>query len=382
MFSKRTLKILNYSQTKHWIRKLSVAKTAEKQYVNKMQAWQIHSYGDINELQLTSARIPHICDPSDVLIKVNAASVNPIDTYMMKGYGRTVIGLFRGYELEFPLTLGRDFAGTIIDKGHDVSNNFQIGDKVYGFVPLHKQGSHAEIVLANESHVLLQPPHLSPTEATSILYTAMTAWSALFLTGELLIREPRRSKILILGASGGVGTVALQLLKSQNATVIGTCSTDAVPLVTSLGADNVFDYTNPDYKKNVASEGKYDIILDCAKFGHQNVPETWKYNKYITLNSPLLVNTDKYGLVGGLAASMGNLFNANIRKCTDGKSVRWGFFVPSNDGLKFIDRLIKNKQIIPTVHKVFKFNELPKAYEALAAGHLRGKIVIDMQDSM
>lgn len=95
---------------------------------------------------------------------------------------------------------------------------------------------------------------------------------------------------------------------------------------------------------------RYDIILDCGKVGHENIPKSWKYNKYITLNSPLLRNTDTYGLLGGLAASLGNLVSSNTAMVPDRKSVRWGFFVPSSDGLKFVDGLIKAGKVSFTFH--------------------------------
>lgn len=93
---------------------------------------------------------------------------------------------------------------------------------------------------------------------------------------------------------------------------------------------------------------RYDIILDCAKFGYQNVPPSWKYNKFVTLNSPLMSNTDKYGVLAGLAVSARDLL---LPRVTTGKNVRWGFFVPSGDGLKFIDDLVKSEKVI----KVLRF---------------------------
>lgn len=141
-----------------------------------MKAWQIHSYGD--PLRLSEARIPLITDPNDILVKVDAASVNPIDKIMLGlceknmicckrmfachggqyacvlgGYGRAILNVARGYQLEFPLTVGRDFSGVVIDKGHDVGRDYRIGDRVYGFVPLHKSGSHAEAVITHKTHV-------------------------------------------------------------------------------------------------------------------------------------------------------------------------------------------------------------------------------------
>lgn len=357
--------------------RLLSTKAVEEIREDRIKSWQIHSYGGLEELQLTVSRIPIIESPTDVQIKVHAASVNPIDKIMIGGYGRTFFSVFRQCELELPLTLGRDFSGTVVSKGQDVSSNIKIGDEVYGIISPHHQGSHSELILVDETLIRPKPKHLSHVEAASLLYTCMTAWSALFITGELYVRSPKNHKVLILGASGGVGTVAVQILKSQGITVIGTCSSDAVQLVESLGADNVFDYRNEAYNKNVTDHGKYDIILDCAQIGVQNIPPTWQYNKYITLNSPLMKNTDKYGLMQGLAVSAVDLLRPNIQGVCDGKSWRWGFFIPSEAGLKSVDDLIHRKMIVPTIHKVFKFEETPEAFKELAKGHARGKVVID-----
>lgn len=357
--------------------RLLSAKSIDENREDRIKSWKIHSYGGLEELQLTVSRIPVIENPSDVQVKVHAASINPIDKMMIGGYGRTLFSVFRQCELELPLTLGRDFSGTIVSKGQAVNSNIKIGDEVYGIVSPHNQGSLSELILVDESLVRAKPVHLSHIEAASLLYTCMTAWSALFLTGELLIRSARNHKVLILGVSGGVGTVAVQLLKSQGITVVGTCSTDAIKLVESLGADYVFDYKSDEYNKNVTEHGKYDIILDCAQIGVQNIPTTWVYNKYITLNSPLLKNTDKHGLIQGLGVSAVELLRPNVQGLCDGKSWRWGFFIPSEVGLKSVDNLIQRKMIVPTIHKVFKFKETPEAFSELAKGHTRGKVVID-----
>lgn len=344
---------------------------------NRMRAWQIHSYGDLGELQLSKTRLPIIASPKELLVKVEASSINPIDYMMIGGYAKTVANFFRKYELEFPLILGREFCGTILDKGQDVTDQFKVGDPIYGVVNIHKPGSHAETVIAEESLICHKPKNLSSVEAASIMYAGLTAWSALFITGELSIRNPKLSRVLVLGASGGVGTLAVQMLKSQGSTVVATCSSNAIPLVQSLGVDQTFDYADINFTNNIAEQGFYDIILDCAKFGYDKVPSEWRYNKFITLNSPLMNNTDNFGLLGGFAASAKDLLLANFAKCPQGQSVRWGFFTPSQSGIQFIDKLVKNGKINPVIHKVFKFDELPKAYECLQEGHLRGKIVID-----
>ncbi|KAJ3654470.1 hypothetical protein Zmor_013657 [Zophobas morio] len=375
MFVNTTNKTLAVVQFGH--RRLSaIAAKVNIQEQCRVNAWQVHSYGDINELQRGNIRMPQIREPNQLLINVEAASVNPIDIFMLAGYGKTLMQIPRKFEMELPLTLGRDFCGTIIYKGPGVGSSFSIGDKVYGFVPIHKQGSFSEVIVADKDHICKQPKTLSPVESTSLVYASMTAWSALYLFGNLVMKGAKGSRILILGASGGVGTVAVQLLKSQNAIVHGTCSKDAIPLVTSLGADCVFDYRDPDYLKNIEKEGFYHIILDCAKFGYDNIPKTWKYGTYVTLNSPLLINADKYGLVRGLINSAGTFLQQNLKPPSEKKCVMWGFFTPSGNGFRFIDKLIKDGKIRPLIHKEFKFDDLPCAFEELKKGHMRGKIVV------
>lgn len=341
-----------------------------------MLSWLIHSYGDINELQLESKRLPIIYNPEEVLVQVKAASLNPIDLFMLGGYGKTSFQVLRKAELEFPLTLGRDFSGTIISKGHGVSNKFNVGDEVYGFVPIHKQGSFAEFVLASGCHILPKPKHLTHEQSASLVYASMTAWSGLFIAGNLLMRQKEGLRVLVLGGSGGVGTAAIQLLKSQGCIVYTTCSKDAVDFVSLLKPDFVFDRSDPNFIKNVELEGKYHVILDAANMGIHNIPKSWNFESYITLNSPLLVNNDNYGLTFGLLKSAKDLFEANITNICNGKTVRWGYFVPSNFGFQFLHRLVCEGKINPVIQKQFGFDDLPCAIETLKSGHARGKLVI------
>ncbi|KAH1024120.1 reticulon-4-interacting protein 1, mitochondrial isoform X2 [Dendroctonus ponderosae] len=277
---------------------------------NKMLSWTVHSYGGVEELQFGGSRVPIISKPDDVLVKVKAASVNPIDAYMLGGYGKTSLQVLRNFEIEFPLILGRDFSGSVIGKGHAVSE-INIGDEVYGFVPIHKQGTFADIAVASKCHVY------------------------------------------------------------------STCSNDAMRLVTSLGTDLAFDRNDPDFVRNVQSEGKYHVILDACNMGIENLPAGWQYESFVTLNSPLLVNNDKYGLFGGMLRSIGNLLNTNRSKICSGKTLRWGYFVPSRRGFEFIHTLICQEKIRPVIQQIFPFNELPSAIKTLTEGHARGKIVLN-----
>ncbi|KAF4522529.1 hypothetical protein B566_EDAN009976 [Ephemera danica] len=360
----------------------------EKQSASKMLAWQLTSYGDIKALELNNnAKIPFISKPSDVLVKVSAASVNPIDNAMLGGYGSSLLGGMREVEqfcragrspLEFPLTLGRDFAGEVVECGLEV-RDLRPGDQVWGVVAPHQQGSHAEYVLASASTICKRPEGLSALDASSLPYAALTAWSSLWLSAGLFILPIQGKRVLLLGASGGVGTVAVQLLKAWGAQVTATCRTDAVTLVESLGADTAVDYTQPEANRLIKEEGPYDIILNAS--GLQGTPhldcmKEWSLARYVTITSPLLKNTDQYGLIAGTVKSALDLLMPNIEGVYKrGATVRWGFFVPSQLGLSQITELVQAGKINPVIDQRFSFNELPAAYQRLKDGHVRGKIV-------
>ncbi|ODN02156.1 Reticulon-4-interacting protein 1, mitochondrial [Orchesella cincta] len=378
-----------------------------------MKSWQIHSYGGPSELQLTtSSRVPTINSPNEVLVKVHAASINPIDLAMTKGYGAETINIIRDLcpsaslstamdipvklknyllspiagkksVIEFPLTLGRDFAGVVTKIGHGVKSDIRVGDEVYGVVGIQKQGSHAEYVVVSSDTIRRKPKNLGFVEAASIPYTGLTAWSAIRVTGSYCNVAQR--KFLVLGGSGGVGTFAIQYLKSQGATVITTCSTDAVPLVTSMGPDFVIDYMEHDTKSQIQRFAPYDCILHLS--GPNTTEKSMELVRYlkpvsgqfITLSPPFLGNVDKYGIVGGTAKNVGDLIMSNLKSFADGKAVtKWAFFIPAGDPLQTFADLIEKQRINPVIQSVYKFAELPDAYRKLEEGHLRGKIVVEV----
>lgn len=359
----------------------------------KMQAWQIHSYGGLDDLKLSDVRIPIIKRPNDVLIKVQATSVNPIDLAISRGYGATILNVIRktkalkddfDVNIEFPLTLGRDFSGVVVSKGHNVRDVLTLGEKVWGVIPVEQQGCHAEYVVVDSNLVNPQPENLSDVDASSILYAGLTAWSALWITGGLWFKinipTHQNRRILVLGGSGGVGTLAIQLLKAWNMQVVTTCSTDAVELVESLGAHVVIDYNDQHADSQIVEEGPYDIILDCCNQGVDVVrAKGYSHNTYITLNSPLLKNVDEFGLIAGSVKNVGELISYNVPILENKTAVKWGFFVPSQTGINAIQKFVERGKIVPVVEKVYPFAELPQAYERVAKGHLRGKVVIEMK---
>ncbi|XP_039293723.1 reticulon-4-interacting protein 1 homolog, mitochondrial [Nilaparvata lugens] len=229
----------------------------------RMSAWQVHSYGGLEELQFSKhVRMPIIRHQHEVLVRVIASSVNPIDVHMTNGYGNVMLNALRQLEtcstaqdVELPLIMGRDFAGEVVAKGNGVTN-LKIGDRVYGVVPVHQQGCHAQNVVVHSQYVRRKPDNVSIEEAASVLYAALTAWSALRVTGDLWLLPAETKKVLVIGGSGGVGTAAIQMLKAWGTEVTTTCSSDAVQLVESLNADHIIDYRRPDFIHELKSHGK------------------------------------------------------------------------------------------------------------------------------
>ncbi|KAK9511651.1 hypothetical protein O3M35_000273 [Rhynocoris fuscipes] len=362
-----------------------------------MKAWVVPSFGNLDRLQLScTVPVPVIRSHKDVIVKVKASSVNPIDVEMVGGYGNTLLSAWRQMnsylcmddsQSQNQLITGRDFVGEVIAKGSGVRPDINVGDLVYGMVQAHQQGCHSELVLTSDFFVRPVPNKIDLYEAAAIFYCGLTAWSALCITGDLLWTKKEGKKALIIGGSGGVGTIAIQLLKAWNMEVVTTCRSDAIPMLLQLGPDNIIDYTAPDAMKLIENSGKYDIILDAAgNITHYTyIPflKDWANSKYVTLRSPLLKNTDKYGLVAGMIKNASELLRSNIVSGAPsrGSSVRWAFILPVETGINEIHKLFSENKIKPIINEVIPFMELPRAFEKVQAGHNRGKVVITMEDS-
>ncbi|ESO92256.1 hypothetical protein LOTGIDRAFT_162911 [Lottia gigantea] len=354
-----------------------------------MSAWQIHGYGENEKLTLsTSSRIPAIKHPKDILVEVHAASVNPIDIRMRGGYGHSLFNIWRNQggmfstRSEFPLVLGRDFSGVVIETGKDVKT-YKAGDEVWGVVNAQKQGSHAEYTVVSSSEVALKPKNLTHVEAASIPYVGLTNWAALYSVGELTPSNTRGQRILVIAGSGGIGTFAIQLIKAWGGDVTTTCSSESVEIVRDLGADVVIDYKTQDVQYELRQQDRFDLILDPLvskkRVEYINYLKQWRNSKLVTIAPPFLRNIDTYGVVPGVVKSVGDLSCDVIKGAKDGCSVRWAFFTPSQKGLREISKLVEMEKIRPVVEKVYDFEDLLSAYEKLEAGHSRGKTVIQIK---
>ncbi|XP_049914907.1 reticulon-4-interacting protein 1 homolog, mitochondrial-like [Epinephelus moara] len=358
-----------------------------------MSAWVIDQYGTNEVLKYTEEiPMPIVSSPSEVMIKVHAASLNPLDVSMRGGYGAKLLKLRRDplsvmgsdNDSEFPLILGRDVSGVVVDCGSEVTHVVP-GDEVWAAVPPWKQGSLAEFVTLTEYEVSHKPKLLSHTEAASIPYVANTALSALVNAGGLCRHNSSNKRVLITGGSGGVGTFSIQLLKAWGAHVTVTCSQNAEGLVRGLGADEVVDYTAGDAPEQLEMMEKFDVILDNVGGETEEwavgLLKPWSGAKYVTLVTPLLLNTDSMGLLdGAFHAGLTLQSKAMQNIISSGVFYRWGFYTPDGPALDEVSRLVDAVKILPVVEAQFPFTQVPQAFQKLEQGHARGKTVVRVDD--
>ncbi|XP_067883158.1 reticulon-4-interacting protein 1 homolog, mitochondrial isoform X2 [Heterodontus francisci] len=362
-----------------------IASSSRKQTV--MPAWVIDRYGNNSMLRFTkNSLFPMIRYPNEVLIKVYASSLNPIDISMRNGYGAAALKLKRdplhinAPGSEFPLILGRDVSGVIMETGLDVSF-FKPGDEVWAAVPPWKPGTLAEFVVASANEVSHKPKALSHRQAAALPYVALTAWSALVNNGGLRKDNCKGKRVLILGGSGGIGTFAIQLLKAWGAHVTTTCSENAFSFLKDLGVDHVINYKAQSMEKQLKDLEMFDFILDNVG-GHTedwalNLLKPWSGATYVTLVTPFMVNTDRLGITNGIAQSGITLGSKILKHLRKGIHYRWAIFAPSGPTLDEVTELVNEGKIQPVVEQVFPFSGVPKAFLKMEGGHARGKTVID-----
>jgi len=261
-----------------------------------------------------------------------------------------------------------------------------VGDKVWGVIPVHHQGCHQEYVAVDKCYVTKKPDNISDNDAAAVLYAGLTAWSGIFLSGQLkgLLNticpsdNKKHKKVLVLGATGGVGSLAVQMLVAEGVEVIATCGSDGVPLIQNLGAANVIDYTTNESDAVLVEESPYDLILDCAGKGSAYAEALpWTFESYVTFSSPLLKNFDSHGLLSGSFRNAKDLLSNNIAMLNGKGAVKWGYFMPAQPGIEYLKKLVENRKLLPIIDSVFKYSDLPKAYKKVQDGHLRGKVVVD-----
>jgi NADPH:quinone reductase-like Zn-dependent oxidoreductase len=306
-----------------------------------MKAIQIHEFGGPEVLKLEEAPRPTPAD-DEVLIKIYASGVNPLDYKIREGHAK---GKF---PVKFPLIPGWDVSGEVEEVGSDIKN-FRKGDEVYGRPDPTRNGTYAEYVVVKSAYVSRKPQSIGHDKAAGVPLAGLTAWQALFDHGDL---QPGQ-KVLIHAASGGVGSYAVQFAKWKGAYVIGTASKDNVDFVKKLGADEVLDYKKVKFEEKLKD---LDLVIDLVG------GDTQKKS----------LDVIKKG--GKLVTTVGPQF-AEIAKAKDVDLI--GFMATSDpEDLEQIAQLIDSGKVNPIISKILPLEKAAEAQELIEKGHMRGKIVL------
>lgn len=365
-----------------------------------MWSWGVRRsdpYG-VEALERLEMATPILTDPSEVLVEVHAASLNPIDVAVLGGYGGSVLAAMRAADSfvgggcwkrspsadqddQRPLVVGRDFTGVVVSTGRGV-RGLEAGQRVMGVVSPHKTGAHAQYVIAHQDNVVPAPSFLSSVESASVPYAALTAYSAAVVSGGAgNVRAMTGRRVLVAGASGGVGVMLVQMLRVWGAEVAGVCSSDSFDLLASLGVHELYDYTDKDAMEMISMEHSFDLVLDCSGGTSPRYLSALKAHtgaSYVTLTSPLLRNTDAHGLLPGVIKSAFDLVSQNATSLSQERLVKWGYYMPSSTGLTAIRDMMRQKQLVPVIDKVFSQRDVKEAYKHMDEGRHRGKTVLDM----
>src|ERR671913_446257 len=325
---------------------------------NSMKAMVRDAYGPPDVLELRDIDIPEIAD-DEVLVHVHAAGVGRDVWHVMTGLPYPI--RLAGYGLRAPNNpvIGSDMAGVVEAVGKKVSR-FKPGDEVFGI----GKGSYAEYVCAREDKLAPKPANLTFEQAAVLAIMGATALQALRDHGK--VRQGQ--EVLVIGASGGVGTFAVQIAKAFGAQVTGVCSTQKVEMVRSIGADHVIDYTQEDFAEG---DQRYDVILDIG--GNSTFARLRR-----ALASPgtlLLVGGEGGGRrLGGTDRQLRAMMLSPF------VSQKLGTFInkENHEDMIVLKELIESGKITPVIDRTYPLAEVPEAIRYLEEGHARGKVVISV----
>ena len=324
---------------------------------NPMKAIVSCEYGAAN-LQLRELEKPAPLD-NEVLVRVRAASINPVDGHMIRGSWlmRPMSGMRKPKNTRF----GTDFSGMVEAVGKNVTK-FKPGDEVFGA----KNGAVADYICVKADRaIVMKPNNITFEQAGSVAVAGLTALQGLRDEGRIQAGQ----KVLINGASGGVGTFAVQIAKSFGAEVTGVCSTRNVDLVKSIGADHVIDYTRQDFTR---TDQPYDMIYDLV--GNHSFSER---RQILTANGICVLA----GIGGaGLHPESGGRILGNFKTAFQSKftSQKFVFYIAklTKDDLNVLRDLMQSGKVAPVIDRTYKISETQDAVRYLEEGHARGKVVI------
>jgi NADPH:quinone reductase-like Zn-dependent oxidoreductase len=325
---------------------------------SSMQAIVQNKYGSPSDvLELQEIDKPPVND-DEVLVQVHAASIHIGDSHMTRGVPYVMRPIFSLNKAKNRVP-GTDIAGTVEAVGKSVTK-LQLGDEVFGWC----KGAFAEYVAASEDALAPKPANLTFDQAAAVGVSAFTALQALRDQGNV---QPGQ-KVLITGASGGVGTFAVQIARSFGAEVTGVCSTRNVDMVRSIGADHVIDYTQEDFTR---SGQRYDLILDNV--GRHSLSDT---RHALTADGTLLANgAPVSGWIGGL----NHFFQAMMVSLFVPQQGRPFLSMPNKEDLATLKELTEAGNVTPVIDRTYPLNQTPEAITHVGEGHGRGKTIISVE---
>lgn len=328
-------------------------------------------------------KIRELADPvvrnNEIVIKLAAASINPLDTMMRQGYGES---LFHWLRRKGPVVLGLDGAGVVTAVGSKVKN-FKPGDQVMAAVMPFRSGFYSEAITVPASWACKIPKTLSVEEAAALPYAGLTAYSVLYAAG-LNATTAHGKRILVHGGSGGIGSILIQLLNSWGAWVATTCSTSNIEFVRSLGARQVIDYKHEKFTDVLSG---LDVVVNTV------TPKDLRLNEaphlsvlrrgghYVSLISPTLTLADALTAPLGLAVSGAWMAGASAYWMMRGKHHHWVYFKPSSSRLKQLSSWVDAGIVRPIIGKTFTLDQIQEAHKAVEAGPACGKVIVKMSSA-
>ncbi|OTG72244.1 NADPH:quinone oxidoreductase [Acinetobacter sp. ANC 4218] len=332
-----------------------------------MKAAYITRYGNINDVQIDEQPKPSLTENA-VLVKVHAASINPLDLRVLEGEFKAIL------PVPFPFILGNDFAGTVVEVGSKVSQ-FKVGDEVYAKTDLN--GAFAEYTVVQQSSLALKPQNISMEQAAALPLVGLTSWQALVEIAKVKAGQ----KVLIHAGSGGVGSIAIQLAKSLGATVTTTTSEKNIPWVKALGADTIIDYKTMDFEQELKD---YDVVLDTqgGKTLEKSLNILKRGGRLISISGPPDKNFAEAIKANWFLKCVIPLLSWSIRHKAKKRDISYSFLFmqPNGQQLSEISKLVESGKINPVVDKTYTFSEIKDAFHYVNTGRAKGKIVLKISE--
>ncbi|CAI5713263.1 unnamed protein product [Peronospora farinosa] len=341
-----------------------------------MRSWSYTKYGGPTVMQMNEQLNPDLRGPKDVVVKVHAAALNPIDYKRRQGVLKMIL-----QQQTWPHVVGYDFSGVVIYCGDDVDKVVR-GDEVFGMLSHNDNGALADFVVVRAEYISKKPTNLTHVEAAALPLAGQTALQS-FRLGQLA----ENKKMLITGGAGGVGSIAIQIAKTvfKAQTVATTSSTKKMEKLRLLGADYVVDYGHKRFEREVAD---FDFALDCTGEAKQcfqcilrggtvvSISETPTWKSLSTCGDQQGVSVSYF-----LGAILDCLSSSVTRRARQAQiTYEYLFVVPDGATMDEIGQLAKQRVITPVIDKVFPFEKADMAMEYLEAGHATGKVVVQLVD--